>query len=185
MAGLQQQWLSVLKQALQLALFALSRSTCGLVAMTSASQAEGRQFDPGQVYILLQRGASKLRLGEGRARPGHARRQDMARNERSPVEWLVASLNRKTTAAATSIEMQTRPVYGSKLEPAIFGSEDQHPLGHRTLHARRRGDHHDSGTADDKMSDRRRQRGLNPPPLPTLLGSTQVRTTVRARCCLL
>ena len=56
----------------------------------------------------------------------------MARNERSPVEWLVASLNRKTTAAATSIEMQTRPVYGSKqklilagLEPAIFGSEDQ------------------------------------------------------------
>ena len=132
MAGLQQQWLSVLKQALQLALFALSRSTCGLVAMTSASQAEGRQFDPGQVYILLQRGASKLRLGEGRARPGHARRQDMARNERSPVEWLVASLNRKTTAAATSIEMQTRPVYGSKqklilagLKPAIFGSEDQ------------------------------------------------------------
>ena len=27
--------------------------TCGLVAMTSASHAEGRQFDPGQVYILL------------------------------------------------------------------------------------------------------------------------------------
>ena len=27
------------------------RSTCGLVAMTSASHAEGRQFDPGQVYI--------------------------------------------------------------------------------------------------------------------------------------
>ena len=26
------------------------RSTCGLVAMTSASHAEGRQFDPGQVY---------------------------------------------------------------------------------------------------------------------------------------
>jgi hypothetical protein len=25
-------------------------STCGLVAMTSASHAEGRQFDPGQVY---------------------------------------------------------------------------------------------------------------------------------------
>ena len=24
--------------------------TCGLVAMTSASHAEGRQFDPGQVY---------------------------------------------------------------------------------------------------------------------------------------
>ena len=27
-----------------------ARSTCGLVAMTSASHAEGRQFDPGQVY---------------------------------------------------------------------------------------------------------------------------------------
>ena len=26
--------------------------TCGLVAMTSASHAEGRQFDPGQVYVL-------------------------------------------------------------------------------------------------------------------------------------
>ena len=25
--------------------------TCGLVAMTSAAHAEGRQFDPGQVYI--------------------------------------------------------------------------------------------------------------------------------------
>jgi hypothetical protein len=28
------------------------RSTCGLVAMTSASHAEGRQFDPGQVYAF-------------------------------------------------------------------------------------------------------------------------------------
>ena len=27
-------------------------STCGLVAMTSASHAEGRQFEPGQVYLL-------------------------------------------------------------------------------------------------------------------------------------
>ena len=30
-----------------------TRSTCCLVAMTSASHAEGRQFDPGQVYLLL------------------------------------------------------------------------------------------------------------------------------------
>ena len=30
------------------------RSTCGLVAMTSASHAEGRQFDPGQVYSMKQ-----------------------------------------------------------------------------------------------------------------------------------
>ena len=28
----------------------LIQSTCGLVATTSASRAEGRQFDPGQVY---------------------------------------------------------------------------------------------------------------------------------------
>ena len=28
-------------------------STCGLVAMTSASHAEGRQFDPGQVYMSM------------------------------------------------------------------------------------------------------------------------------------
>ena len=30
----------------------MSSCTCGLVAMTSASHAEGRQFDPGQVYIF-------------------------------------------------------------------------------------------------------------------------------------
>jgi hypothetical protein len=30
-------------------------STCGLVAMTSASHAEGRQFDPGQVYLLFMK----------------------------------------------------------------------------------------------------------------------------------
>ena len=31
-------------------------STCGLVAMTSASHAEGRQFDPGQVHVLFDAG---------------------------------------------------------------------------------------------------------------------------------
>ena len=49
----------------------LSASTCGLVAMTSASHAEGRQFDPGQVYFFhssaqccwrLQNGALSHRL---------------------------------------------------------------------------------------------------------------------------
>ena len=30
-----------------------SQGTCGLVAMTSASHAEGRQFDPGQVYMPM------------------------------------------------------------------------------------------------------------------------------------
>ena len=29
------------------------QSTHGLVAMTSASHAEGRQFDPGQVYVYM------------------------------------------------------------------------------------------------------------------------------------
>ena len=32
-----------------------AQGTCGLVAMTSASHAEGRQFDPGQVYSHLRR----------------------------------------------------------------------------------------------------------------------------------
>ena len=50
-------------------------STCGLVAMTSASHAEGRQFDPGQVYAYLSDVAverrhrqriTQLRLGDVR-----------------------------------------------------------------------------------------------------------------------
>ena len=32
----------------------LLASTCGLVAMTSAQHAEGRQFDPGQVYDFVE-----------------------------------------------------------------------------------------------------------------------------------
>ena len=35
-----------------IAAFNLQSCTCGLVAMTSASHAEGRQFDPGQVYNI-------------------------------------------------------------------------------------------------------------------------------------
>ncbi len=42
---------------------ASTRSTCGLVAMTSAPHAEGRQFDPGQVYFV----ATTMRCA---ARPG-------------------------------------------------------------------------------------------------------------------
>ena len=34
-------------------------STCGLVAMTSASHAEGRQFNPGQVYSLRDENEGK------------------------------------------------------------------------------------------------------------------------------
>ena len=42
--------------------------TCGLVAMTSASHAEGRQFDPGQVYRLLPMGRMALRVRLARLR---------------------------------------------------------------------------------------------------------------------
>jgi hypothetical protein len=37
------------RQDNDVARFKIANSTCGLVAMTSASHAEGRQFDPGQV----------------------------------------------------------------------------------------------------------------------------------------
>ena len=85
---------------------------CSIVVSISACHTE----DPGLIPGC-----------EGWARPGEARarREDMARNERSPVEWLVASLNRKTTAAATSIEMQTRPVYGSKQKLILAGLEPE------------------------------------------------------------
>ena len=46
------------------------RSTCGLVAMTSASHAEGRQFDPGQVYLRTLIPAS-LPPPAGRRHCGH------------------------------------------------------------------------------------------------------------------
>jgi hypothetical protein len=44
-----------LAQALcrKLAINAYIMRTCGLVAMTSVSHAEGRQFDPGQVYFTI------------------------------------------------------------------------------------------------------------------------------------
>ena len=44
----------------------LHSSTCGLLAMTPASHAEGRQFDPGQVYFpsrAVSRTRSRNRLG--------------------------------------------------------------------------------------------------------------------------
>ena len=62
---------------------AVARSTCGLVAMTSASHAEGRQLDPGQVYYLalstpLQTCAPSI--GQGGARPrGLARPREASR----------------------------------------------------------------------------------------------------------
>ena len=38
--------------------------TCGLVAMTSAQHAEGRQFDPGQVYALSHKKRSRVWAGK-------------------------------------------------------------------------------------------------------------------------
>ena len=44
-----------------------SQSTCGLVAMTSAAHAEGRQFDPGQVYLrCLSRKRSRQQRERGK-----------------------------------------------------------------------------------------------------------------------
>ena len=40
----------------------LLTGTCGLVAMTSAQQAEGRQFDPGQVYCACRKICHCLRM---------------------------------------------------------------------------------------------------------------------------
>ena len=57
--------------------FSEAVSTSGLVAMTSASHAEGRQFDPGQAYFFAPSLAS----------PSPARRY--THNVRAPVvEWL-------------------------------------------------------------------------------------------------
>ena len=79
--------------------------------MTSASHAEGRQFDPGQVYFLsiaVQKVRSKVRPGEAR------------QSEASQSSSIMGS---RDAGAA----------YGTKknlilagLEPAIFGPEDQH-----------------------------------------------------------
>ena len=44
-----------------------SQGTCGLVAMTSASHAEGRQFDPGQVYLLPTKETDNKLYGVGMA----------------------------------------------------------------------------------------------------------------------
>ena len=37
-----------------------NKRTCGLVAMTSAQHAEGRQFNPGQVYMATQIASVKI-----------------------------------------------------------------------------------------------------------------------------
>ena len=74
-------------------------STCGLVAMTSPSHGEGRQFDPGQVYICI--------CDEGEVTSGAS---FAARGHRHASE-LKAWCALMTLAGP---------------EPAIFGSEGQH-----------------------------------------------------------
>jgi hypothetical protein len=48
-------------------------STCGLVAMTSASHAEGRQFDPGQVYLRVN-ATTRVQYTPGQDRTGDLQR---------------------------------------------------------------------------------------------------------------
>ena len=45
--------------------------TCGLVAMTSAQHAEGRQFEPGQVYFHRFHRDGEQRCHAFRASPAH------------------------------------------------------------------------------------------------------------------
>ena len=48
----------------------LQAGTCGLVAMTSAQHAEGRQFDPGQVYCLgARRNSLRCKLRDAKRFP--------------------------------------------------------------------------------------------------------------------
>ena len=47
--------------------------TCGLVAMTSASHAEGRQFDPGQVYLCVN-ATARVQYTPGQDRTGDLQR---------------------------------------------------------------------------------------------------------------
>ena len=67
--------------------------TCGLVAMTSAQHAEGRQFDPGQVYLTRMFDTPPIHvepLKEGRARQ-YNRTQETSNQERSPL-WRLSSV---------------------------------------------------------------------------------------------
>ena len=77
-----------------------SQGTCGLVAMTSASHAEGRQFDPGQVYFLL------LTLPEKLAGP---KQQHMSRHKRKREE---------PTAARTSSKWPGHPSHSLATQAA-------------------------------------------------------------------
>ena len=67
--------------------------TSGLVAMTSASHAEGRQFDPGLVYIslLVLQDAAPFSRHLRTAQIGDPVLGDAPHHEfgRTPVAWLV------------------------------------------------------------------------------------------------
>ena len=153
--NLQQQRLSFLSQALTWALLVCSRSTCGLVAMTSASHAEGRQFDPGQVYFPLQCRKWEARWGEARQAERGLRRAAASWDQGMQGQRMAL---RKTWSWQDS-NLQS-------LVPTPY------PLGHRTLHAKPRKDHTECGGRAGRSRRKKkkwREGGLNPRPLPALL----------------
>ena len=112
---------------------AVARSTCGLVAMTSASHAEGRQLDPGQVYYLalstpLQ--ACAPSIGQGGARPrGLARPRDAA------SRGLAAGLRMADIESVYVSYQGINDPGRTRTCNLWFRRPTPYPLGHRTLAA--------------------------------------------------
>ena len=46
-------WVAAIVHGVQPNFLGVNMRACGLVAMMSAPHAEGRQFDPGQVYVAV------------------------------------------------------------------------------------------------------------------------------------
>ena len=125
------------KLALQSRRRALS-STCGLVAMTSASHAEGRQLDPGQVYVFRQsthlrwQGVSKWLI--------HLAIPDSLRGQLFVVIVLTAAFRRPhfpfyLLKQAPCLDRR-RPRSTIVLQPTATGKFlTCHPEGHRTSDA--------------------------------------------------
>ena len=97
-------------------------STCGLVAITSASHAEGRQFDPGQVYVRSP--VCALHRHDPAARATHERKT-MAMNNcpgRAVAMYamqIVASRTRKQnkSSSATFVRASCAPVMWAQTGP--------------------------------------------------------------------
>ena len=71
---------------------------CGLVAMTSASHAEGRQFDPGQVYFRSRQATSHVETSGRKMRRG---RPTLWRAQRDVVQ-------KSQRTASNSQELEAR-----------------------------------------------------------------------------